>query len=256
MIIVKSKSILALVLVLGVVILAGCFSDNGTEFSSSNNISAIDGSAEFNPDTTEESLIEADATKLSIGTQTIYIGYWQKTSINQDPIIASFDDTNKDNNWVRTDYETTGADGRGYGLFWDENNLYAVFSTDGTQGDSSEDWRRATGDVTQNWLSSYGAGGGAKIAVLGRINPKDGELLDAVYISAVLENGNSNGLEITEITTNSDANLVVSANSWFGPRNPDGSRMEHIEGSSPFDYTLEITPDLNTVISTSAVGWK
>ena len=25
--------------------------------------------------------------------------------------------------------------------------------------------------------------------------------------------------------------------------------------SSPFDYTVEITPDLNTVISTSAVGW-
>jgi len=52
-------------------------------------------------------------------------------------------------------------------------------------------------------------------------------------------------------------NLVVNANSFFHPRNPDGSRMTQVDTSitSPFDYTIELTPDLDTVVSTAAVGW-
>ncbi len=212
---------------------------------------------QFTPNSDEATIAASDAQRLTLGSQTIYIGFWQESGINQDPIIASFDSENPENNWVRTDYESTGADGRGQGLFWDGTNLYGVFSTDGTQGSPSEDWRRATGDVTQNWLRSYGAGGGAKVGVLGRIDPATGELLDAAFLSAVLTNGNSNTLTITDITTNEAGNLVVSAQSFFGPRNPDGSRMTQVDTSlsSPFDYTVEITPDLNTVISTSAVGW-
>ncbi|MCC5896284.1 MAG: hypothetical protein JJU32_00005, partial [Phormidium sp. BM_Day4_Bin.17] len=213
---------------------------------------------QFTPNTDEATLEASDAQRLTLGSQTIYIGYWQKSGINQDPIISSFDSENPDNNWVRTDYESTGADGRGQGLFWDGTNLYATFSTDGTQGSSEDDWRRATGDVTQNWLRSYGAGGGGKVGVLGRIDPATGELLDAAFLSAVLNNGNSNSLQITDITTNEAGNLVVSAKAMFGPRNPNGTRMTQVDTSlsSPFDYTVEITPDLNTVISTSAVGWE
>ncbi|WP_170189847.1 hypothetical protein, partial [Geitlerinema sp. P-1104] len=208
--------------------------------------------------TDEATIAASNAQRLTLGSQTIYIGYWQESGINQDPIIASFDSENSENNWVRTDYESTGADGRGYGLFWDGSNLYATFSTDGTQGSREDDWRRATGDVTQNWLRSYGQGGGRKVGVLGRIDPATGELLDAAFLSAVLESGDSNSLEITDITTNEAGNLVVSAKAWFGPRNPNGSRMTPVDTSSgsPFDYTVEITPDLNTVIRTSAVGWE
>lgn len=211
----------------------------------------------FSPGNSEAAIAATSAQRLTIGTQNIYIGTHQISSNNQNPIIASFDSANPANNWVRTDYETTGADGRGFGLFWDGTNLYGVFSIDGTQGSSSEDFRRATIGATQNWLKSYGSGGGAKVSVLARINPATGEMTEAAYLSALLSSGNSNTLTVTDISTNASGNLVVQARSFFSPRNPDGSRMTQVgSGSSPFDYTVEITPDLKTVVSTSAVGWE
>ena len=71
----------------------------------------------------------------------------------------SFDSENPGNNWVRTDYEITGADSRGYGLFWSGADLYGVFSVDGTQGTSAEDFRRASSDASTGWIRSYGSGG-------------------------------------------------------------------------------------------------
>ncbi|MGD1804093.1 DUF4347 domain-containing protein [Dapis sp. BLCC M126] len=212
----------------------------------------------FTPSDTEAEIAAKGGPSIEIGTQTIYIGTWQESSNNQDPIIASFDDINPANNWIRTDYESTGADGRGNGLFWDGDDLYAVFSTDGTQGSPSEDFRRAASDATQSWLRSYGQGGGAKVSVVARIDELTGEMTDAAFFSAVLNSGNSNTLTVTDLSINSDNNLVVEANAFFGPRNPDGSRMTQVDTSlgSPFDYTVEITQSLEEVISTAAVGWE
>nr|RNJ65806.1 MAG: hypothetical protein EDM05_29155 [Leptolyngbya sp. IPPAS B-1204] len=211
----------------------------------------------FLPNDSETTIAATSAARLQLGSQTIYIGTQQVTSDNQNPILASFDAKNPSNNWVRTDYEVTGTDGRGYGLFWSGSQLYAVFSVDGTQGTPAEDFRRVSGDATQSWLRSYGAGGGAKVAVLTRINPATGELTDAVYLSSILSSGKSNSLEVKGLSLNAAGNLVVTADSYFAPRRPDGKAMtQTAPGSSPFDYTLEITPDLTTVISTSAVGWS
>jgi len=210
----------------------------------------------FTPSDSEAEIANQGGAKLTIGKQNIYIGTWQVSSNNQNPIIVSFDSENPGNNWVRTDYETTGADGRGYGLFWDGDDLYAVFSTDGTQGSVNEDFRRAAADNTQAWTRSYGSGGGAKIAVIAKIDETTGEMTDAAFISALLSNGNSNSMVIKDINLDGQGDLLINADSWFSPRNPDGSPMTQVEtGSSPFDYTLEITPDLSIVLTTAAVGW-
>ena len=213
----------------------------------------------FTPSSTEAEIIAKDGPSIQIGSQTIYIGTWQRTGNNQDPIIASFDSINHTNNWVRTDYETTGADARGRGLFWDgEDDLYAVFSVDGTQGTSAQDFRRATTDAKQYWLRSYGQGGGARVSVLARIDIDDltnpGEMTDAAYLTALLSNGKSNTLKVTDISLKPDDNLIVKADSYFSPRNPDGSRIQIPAGfSSPFDYTLVITPELNEVLETEVI---
>lgn len=212
----------------------------------------------FSPGNDEQAIAATGAASLTIGTQTIYVGTWQASSNNQNPIIASFDSSNPSNNWVKTDYEATGTDGRGLGLFWDGSNLFAAFTTDGTQGSVSEDWRRATGATGQfSWLNSYGSGGGAKVSVVGKLDQTTGDLTDAAYLSALLTNGNSNTLTVTDFSVNNSGNLVVNAESFFNPRNPNGSRMTRVDDSitSPFDYTIELTPDLDTVVSTAAVGW-
>ena len=211
----------------------------------------------FSPGDSQEAIAATGAPSIAIGTQTIYIGTWQQSGNNQDPIVASFDSANPANNWTQVDYESTGADGRGYGLFWDGDDLYAAFSVDGTQGSSSEDFRRAAADAEQSWLRSYGSGGGAKIGVVAKLDETTGEMTDAAHLSALLSNGNSNTLVITDLSVSDSGNLAVRTNSFFSPRNPDGSRMTQVvSASSPFDYTVEITPDLSRVVSTSAVGWE
>jgi hypothetical protein len=210
----------------------------------------------FSPTDDEATIAATGTASIRIGTQTIYIGTQQVTSINQNPIIASFDSSNPANQWVKTNYEVTGADGRGYGLFWSGTNLYAVFSVDGTQGTPDQDFRRVSGGAVQSWLRSYGVGGGPKAAVIAHLDPKTGEMTEAAYLTALLSNGKSNSLEITAVSQNSAGNLVISANSWFAPRRPDGTAMtQTVPGSSPFSYTVEMAPDLRSVVSTSAIGW-
>ncbi|HEY9736336.1 MAG TPA: hypothetical protein V6D06_08640, partial [Trichocoleus sp.] len=126
-----------------------------------------------------------------------------------------------------------------------------------TQGSASEDFRRVSAGAEQAWLRSYGQGGGPKVSVLGRIDPATGQMLSAAYLSALLGNGDSNSLTVTGLAVNSSGNLVVSAQSFFAPRRPNGQAMTQLtSGSSPFAYTVEITPDLRRVVSTAAVGWS
>lgn len=219
--------------------------------------SFTDAVVKFATSETEGAIAALSGSNITIGTKTLYIGTQQVTSINQNPIIRLFDSANPQNNWTRTDYEVTGADGRGYGLVWTGSDLYAVFTVDGTQGSSNEDFRRASQDAQQAWLRSYGQGGGPKVSAIGRIDLNTGELLDAAYLSALLSNGNSNSLVIKNVAVNTAGNLVISADSFFSPRKPDGTRMQQVNTSlsSPFAYTIELQPDLKRVISTQAVGW-
>lgn len=207
-------------------------------------------------DTSDEAQVKGmGGATVTIGSQRVYIGYRQVSSVNQNPVIVSFDDQNPRNNWERSDYEVTNADSKGYGLFWSGTDLYAVFGVDGTQGSPSEDYRRASADATTPWLRTYGQGGGAKVAIVGRIDLATGELLDAAYISAVLKDNKSNTLSVNDLSLNDQGNLLVRADSRFYPRKVDGSPMVNVgDTPAPFDYTVELTPDLKRVVSTSAVG--
>ena len=217
----------------------------------------MDRVVKFKPSDREAAIASKGGARIKIGTQTIYIGTNQVSSNNQNPIIASFDQRKPANNWVRTDYETTGADGRGFGLFYSGKELYAVFSVDGTQGTPSQDFRRASSDNSQQWTRSYGQGGGAKVSVIAKLDTATGKMQQAAYLSAVLSSGKTNSLMVDGLSVNQTGNLVVEANAFFNPRRPDGTRMTQVKpGGSPFDYTAEITPDLDTVVRTAAKGWK
>ena len=74
---------------------------------------------------------------------------------------------------------------------------------------------------SKNWLKSFGAGGGKKIAVIGEIDPATGDLLRAAHLSAVLSSGATNSLSVNDISLNEAGNLVVSASSFSNPRRPD-----------------------------------
>ena len=209
---------------------------------------------------TEAEIIAAGAKKVTLGTQTIYIGTNQVTSINQAPILRSFAPVNPGNNWTRTDLEDTGTDGRGLGVFWSGSALYGIFSVDGTQNNGGgNDFRDEASGATQAWLRSYGQGGGSKVAVIAQLDPASGARLKAAHLSAILSNNDSNSLSISGASVKTNGNLVLQAKSFFSPRRPDGTAMTQNPGNtagSPFDYIIEIKSELTTEVRTCDPGWS
>lgn len=205
------------------------------------------GTAKFTPDTTEQTLIDRGVANVNLNGLRIYIGTQQVSPINQNPIVRAF---GANDGWLRTDMEATGADGRGVSLFVNGADLYASFTVDGTQGQASQDFRRASQGATPSWLRSYGAGGGPKVSVLAKLNPQNGDLISAVYVSAVLSSGRSNSLSLNAISRKANGNIEIGAKSFFSPRAVNGNALPRQgSGDSPFDYFLELTPDLRQAVS-------
>lgn len=184
--------------------------------------------------------------KVTFGNSTIYIGYQQVSSVNKNPLLIRFN--NGVRAWCKSNYEVTGDDSTGYGLIWDGSSvLYGVFSATGTQGTSSQDFRRF---ATNGWLKGYGSGGGPKIAILARINPSTGNVASATFLSAVRRNGKSNSVTVTGLSW-TGTNLVVRANSWFSPRRTNRRAMS-CSGSAPFSYRIEFSSNLSSAVKASA----
>lgn len=210
-------------------------------------VSSIGNAVTFTCNDSEATIKAKNGPKVTVDTTTIYIGYQQVTSLNKDPRVIRFDNGVK--KWCRSDYETTGDDGTGYGLLWDRSGvLYGVFTSTGSQ--TGNDFRRF---ATGRWLPSYGTGGGAKVAVLARINPTNGDVNYATFFTArKLSDGKTNSLVVRGLAWNGTT-LTVQADSWSSPRRADKSSMT-CTGSSPFKYAAVFTGDLIKVNSTTAVG--
>lgn len=212
------------------------------------------GSAKtFSCGDSEPALISKGVSVVTEGDRSIYIGYRQLGN-NKDPIVARFDDGVQV--WCRVDYETTPDDNTGYGLYWDgtADRLYGVFSATGTQGSTDEAFRRF---ATNGWLKHYtdgspGGGGGAKVAIIARIDPNNGDIHQATFLTAVTSKHKTNSLTVIGLDF-VDGYLHVTANSWYSPRNLDKSAMS-CSGSSPFVYKLGLKANLSAAISASAEG--
>ena len=207
-----------------------------------------DQAKRFGPNDTKADLLAREVPHVTIGDATIFVGYQQVSNNNQDPIVMRFD--GDDRTYARTDYETSGDDGKAYGLLWDGGDvLYVAFSVTGTQGSASEDFRRF---ANGGWFSSYGRGGGPKAAVLAKLDPDSGEGLKATYLRSQLSNGNSNSFVIKGLDY-ADETVTVQANAWFSPPSLDGTPMS-CQGSSPFDYTVKLNSDLSQATAVTASG--
>lgn len=216
------------------------------------------GIADFDP--SEGEATSRATQQVTVGATTLYIGFNQVTvgnnSGNQDPWVASF--TSGKLNWYRSDYELTSDDGRGTNLTWDGGtNLYAAFTATGTQGDPEQDFRRF---ATAGWLKSYsdaspGGGGGSKVAILAKLDPLTGEVINASFLTA-LNGTKTNSVSVRDLSLNGD-NLVVQADSAFAPRQTDKTALTR-NGSptiSP-NYTVEFAPDLGSVVRVSSTDYS
>jgi hypothetical protein len=207
--------------------------------------SSIGNAVTFSCNDSEATIKAKNGPRVLYGSSAVYIGYQQVSSTNQNPVTIRFNSGIK--SWCRTDYETTNDDGRGYGLYWDGGNvLYGVYSSTGSQ--TGNDFRRF---ATGRWLTSYGNGGGPKVAVIARINPDNGEVNYATFLTSKKPtDGKTNSLLVQNLSWNG-TNLTVQAQSWWIPRGANTNPM-NCSGSSPYQYTAVFTGDLTRVNSASA----
>jgi ABC-type sugar transport system substrate-binding protein len=189
------------------------------------------------------------ASSVTLGENAIYVGTWQRTAIDQDPLVASINTATNTLNWLRNDYESVPPDGRGNGvLVTSTGDVYVAFSVDG----GSNNYNFA---ANGGWLTSYGQGGGGKVGVLVQIDSASGAPLRGTFITAVLNSGNTNSLNISALDVDSNGNIVVSANTAAAPRYEDTSRMPCPAYNSSIgvqDYTLVLRPDLSSAVSATA----
>ncbi|MEH1802713.1 MAG: hypothetical protein V7L13_26850 [Nostoc sp.] len=206
--------------------------------------SSIKNAVTFSCNDSEATIKAKNGPRVVNGSTSFYIGY-QQLSNNKNPVTIRFNNGIK--TWCRTDYETTNDDGTGYGLYWNGSDvLYGIYSSTGSQ--TGNDFRRF---ASGRWLTSYGSGGGPKVAVIARINPANGEVSYATFLSAKkADNGQTNSLVVNNLSWNG-ANLTVQAKSWWTPRRVNTNSMS-CSGSSPYPYTVIFTGDLRTVTSASA----
>jgi len=201
----------------------------------------------WGPTTSEAELQQRGAASVSDGTRSIYIGTQQATSINQNPIVASF--TNGVLDWVVNGYETGGPDGRAVGILWDQHKrLYVAMTVDGG-GSGLEAF------ATSGWQSSYGSGGGPRVTVLLRLSLADGQPLSGTFSIARLSSGNTNTVLPTDLMLVNNQ-IVLFANSFFAPLDVDLMRMTQTDtGGSPFPYRVVFDTELETALSAEAIGW-
>ena len=226
--------------------------DSGSEEPGSetmNTVSVFGESTAFQSGEDIDSLLARGVLSVQAGNTHFFIGYRQVSIHDQDAIIAKYVDGQLA--WVRTEFETTGDDSRGYGLVWDgSENLYAVFSVTGTQGPMDADFRRFT---TKGWIKNYGQGGGAKAAVLLKINPDHGEPQFGTFLMGKKSDGQTNSLEIKNLSILNSGHVLIAADAWFSPLQTNQTTFT-CEGNSPFDYSLEMRKDLSSAEHASAVG--
>ncbi|MFA6458171.1 MAG: S-layer homology domain-containing protein [Patescibacteria group bacterium] len=175
----------------------------------------------------------------------IYVGYEVLAPLNYNPVVVSF--TNGRQNWVRRDYETSSDESLAYGILWtDANSAFVVFTSRGIEENITSDFRRFT---RLGWLSDYGIGSGHQIAVVTKINPADGGVQAATFLSAREPSGTTNSLIITGLKMYG-SNLIVSADAWVAPRRVNTQPMDKklSAGNEPFAYEIEFTPNLQTAV--------
>ncbi|MCF7846457.1 MAG: S-layer homology domain-containing protein [Candidatus Peribacteraceae bacterium] len=204
-------------------------------------------------DITNEAAVAATGAPFAeYGNTKIYAGYEILTPLNYNPLLVSF--TNGSQNWLRRDYETSSDESLAQGILWaDANTLFVIFTSRGVEENINTDFRR----FTQNgWLSEYGEGSGKQVAVIARIDPTNGDILAATFLSARLSGGETNSLNVTAFKMDGE-NLVVSADAWEAPRRINGQPMDLYPNAenAPYSYEIEFTPDLKTAVRAEAPGY-
>ncbi|MCC5944737.1 MAG: hypothetical protein JJT94_07355 [Bernardetiaceae bacterium] len=185
---------------------------------------------------------------------TYQVGFDQVSSNNQDPFVRKTN-RNGEELW-RLRYENTPVDGRALLVALDAaQNPWVVFSVDGGSNDGGYITRKELDNseaFTNVFQNSYGRGGGPKVSVLARLNPENGKIQRGTFVTARLDNGNTNTLRIVKLGFVSDGRtpaFEIESAAWPPGEGSSFVRMPNLTNDDRIDGAFKIYYEMDTNLS-------
>lgn len=207
----------------------------------------------------QEGALSSSQTAIDDQGNTYKVGYTQVSSKNQDPFVAKID-KNGNQLW-KVVHESSPVDGRAILVNVDSNNQpWVVFSVDGGSYDAGYITKKSVeADAFKGvYQHSYGRGGGAKVSVLAKINPDNGLITKATFVTARITSGKTNTLKIKELGFSGNNPVVKVSSSAWPPgagskytRFPSITDQDRIDGSFKVKYVF--AEDLSSITDASLI---
>ncbi|MFW5695216.1 MAG: hypothetical protein ACOCYB_08600 [Alkalispirochaeta sp.] len=180
------------------------------------------------------------------------VGYDQVSGNDQDPFVRKTDASG--NEVWRIRHDQTPVDARAVLITLDdEDRPYVVFTTDGGSNDSD---RFQLNHVTDGAFSdapfaSYGAGGGAKVTVIARLDPDTGRIERGTFLVARKTSDNTaNSMDPEGLEVSGDQ-VVLDVNSFAWPPGEGATQSNWnyytTSGSTPLALRYTFPADLTEI---------
>ena len=180
-----------------------------------------------------------------------FLGYRQVSANNQDPILIRFDGASQA--WCQTQIETTGDDGFGIGLLWNDetNAMYGAFTSKGTQSPGVQYQAWTAGGWIPSFFGPVASSNNVKVSVILKLDAATGVPSKGTFIGARLTSGEANQLLVSQMAFASNDEVVIAAESTFRPvDNPSSNPVRTMvcTGSSPLPAYFKFDSNLTAPI--------
>lgn len=199
-------------LVFGVLIFSGCNPSTGSD-------ELVDTSI---PLSSSESATDVDGNLYEVGYNLV-------DETTENPVVKKFD-ANGELLW-EMEHDNSPVDVRAEVVTIDNRNRpWVVFTLDGGSSSSSYITLKLTSEsaFSNVFQSNYGQGGGPLVSMIARINPENGVIERGTFVTAQLNNGNTNKLHVRGIGV-ADGFVRVQAESAFRPPHTGTTFIPHPE---------------------------
>ena len=182
------------------------------------------------PDSPPANMLSSATEAVDSNGNRYLVGFDQASAINQNPFVEKRNASGTVL-WRRS-YEESPVDGRAILVAINENDKpWVVFTVDGGSNEPSNITQQdvAAGAFSGAFQTSYGRGGGPVVSMITRLNPDNGEIVRASFLTAQVSSGDTNTLRVTALGfTEGGIALEASAAAWPPGAGTSYSRMPDI----------------------------
>ena len=195
--------------------------------------------------------LSASSTVTDANASVYTVGYVQQSSNNQDAVVEKKD--SEGNILWKVAHATSPADERAVLIALDkEQNPWVVFTVDGGSYDAGYITKKfiEKGAFQNVYQDSYGKGGGSKVAIIARLNPENGRIVKASFLTARLNSGNTNSFTIEKIgIENGKINLEAKTAAWPPAAGKSYSKMPNITDEDRVDNAFLLRLQMDAALS-------